>query len=66
MSYFFIGIIILSAIITLKAEPNKKYRQIIGIIYASIVVLIFAYSSGENIGKALYFYKNNVENVQEK
>ena len=66
MSYFYIGIIILAAVITLKNEKNKKRRKIIGIIYTSILVLAFTYTSGEKIGKAIYFHKNNTENIQEK
>ena len=65
MSYFYIGIIILAAVITLKNEKNKKRKKIIGLIYTSILVIAFSYSSGEKIGKALYFYKNSTENIQE-
>ena len=66
MSYFYIGIIILAAVIRLKNEKNKKRKKIIGLIYTSILVIAFSYSSGEKIGKALYFYKNSTENIQEK
>jgi len=66
MSYFYIVIFISAAIITLKKEKNKKRRKIIGLIYTSILVLTFSYYSGEKIGKALYFYNNSTENIQEK
>ena len=66
MSYFYIGILILAAVITLKNEKNKKRKKIIGLIYTSILVIAFSYTSGEKIGKALYFYKNSTENIQEK
>jgi len=66
MSYFYIGILILAAVITLKNEKNKKRKKIIGLIYISILVIAFSYSSGEKIGKALYFYNNSTENIQEK
>jgi len=66
MSYFYIGILILAAALTLKQEKNKKRRKIIGIIYTSILVLFLVYNSGEKIGKAIYYYKNSTENIQEK